>query len=1122
MLRPLYRAALWALVIALLASPVASMARAATVASTTYVLTGYVDQPGGLSAPPVPAGVQVDLQSAATGATYAAVTGSGGEFTFSSASGATSLAPGYWKVWVPTESNVSITGCGKCAVLPGHQNPLYAFYNSTQLTSQNYSTTISDVSVVPYNATLNGTVHQGPSVVQGASVKLLDPEYNGLILSNTTTNVNGTYSLAVPFGTWVLQSSHVSGPNTYTNSSLVTISARIPPNVNPVLSTFSISGWINSTVTGARVPTAGNATLFDPTNGYIYSAATPAGGYYSLATYPANFVSGSQTFDVILSAGGYSTTSYSQVVSGPSALQKNVLVAPFAPANLGVYQTTLNFTGVNATGSGTGTLKVTTAAALGNDSVVPGLPNATVGQLWAQLGLDFDHSLTFNNATSIGAVQSYLASSGPFFPATQASTVINGTSFTGPTGPQTLSSFASGCASTCGLGSTSNLKYGWSTTYTLNGTLTANSSEYTLGFSFLHPLSSSLVYNYTVDLPTGYVLSAGTTAPTHTKLVAQGPGGTWGKFTLVSQPAGTSSASARFTFVKAANLTPVVNITGSNFAFSNAAVLNDSIGNYTAVLGVNESAIFSADHSIYPTGLNGTLYTWAFGDGGHATTNNSTYNYTYTVANAVGHNYTGSLTVTDSGGSVNSTTFYVYVLPNSSKPTAVIASNATANQTKYTGAGNTGTMYLMVNNGTTLGFNATNTTPTIPKPNVLSIASYALVAKNVKKAANFTTSSGGNASANWSVEFSPGSTIGGVGNYLTQGNVNGTLIAFHGWEYNLTLTVWTVTGTTSSATLAILVVDKMNPTAAFTILNAAGKQVSASGITEGPSQTATVRLNAVNSTGPGNSSIVKYVWNVSYNNTTIANNPPNSTSATPYPTLTLAPEPNPYTINLTVTDAAGNTANLSKTLTVAANSTYRPIMTAANLTGPTSLTQGDSYTFWVNVSNTGGNKSSATSVTVSWYLLSPSGTGSKKYVSATTVFYTLSKGAVNTSVPAVSGTYPALAPGKTLRAQISWSPSFSGNFIIYANVTATNEYTPDYHGGSNVASQSIAIKVNPTTQALEYGGIAAAVIVAIVALVWWYRRPARGKGGSTKGTPSSKSGLERGPRKTDADDDDEP
>jgi hypothetical protein len=256
------------------------------------------------------------------------------------------------------------------------------------------------------------------------------------------------------------------------------------------------------------------------------------------------------------------------------------------------------------------------------------------------------------------------------------------------------------------------------------------------------------------------------------------------------------------------------------------------------------------------------------------------------------------------------------------------------------------------------------------------------------------------------------------------------------------------------------------------------------------------------------------VWNITNGNNSSLTHTMTKTSATPYPTVTLAPETNAYTINLTVYDLAGNHANATHPLTVSTNATVRPIMSAANFTGPTTLTQGSSYTFWLNVSNSGGPKSVAHSVNVTWYLLPPSGSGSKKYISSTTVFYTYTKGVVNAS-SAVQGTYANLSVNKTIRAQITWTPSASGNFILYANITASNEFASNYHGGSNVASMTITIHVNPTTEALEYGGIGAAVVVAIVALIWWYRRPAR-KGGATKS--ASKTGLERGPRKADEDD----
>ena len=48
----LQRAALWALVIVVLASSLASIVGATSAASPSYRLIGYVEQPGGASAPP--------------------------------------------------------------------------------------------------------------------------------------------------------------------------------------------------------------------------------------------------------------------------------------------------------------------------------------------------------------------------------------------------------------------------------------------------------------------------------------------------------------------------------------------------------------------------------------------------------------------------------------------------------------------------------------------------------------------------------------------------------------------------------------------------------------------------------------------------------------------------------------------------------------------------------------------------------------------------------------------------------------------------------------------------------------------------------------------------------------
>ena len=131
--------------------------------------------------------------------------------------------------------------------------------------------------MVPYNVTLNGNVTQGGSPVQGATVQLLAPQYNGLVLSANVSNATGHYNLTVPWGTWVLQFSHTSGSDLFTNSTLLKVTAPTALHINPVLRAYAVSGRIFSSVTKSYITTEGNATLFDPSNHYIYTTPTPDG-----------------------------------------------------------------------------------------------------------------------------------------------------------------------------------------------------------------------------------------------------------------------------------------------------------------------------------------------------------------------------------------------------------------------------------------------------------------------------------------------------------------------------------------------------------------------------------------------------------------------------------------------------------------------------------------------------------------------------------------------------------------------------------------------------------------------------------------------------------------------------
>jgi hypothetical protein len=1125
--RQLYRTATWLVAALMLASVLAGiLGTASATASTTYALDGYVTEPGGVTAPPVPAGVTVDLISRATGATYTTTTtGSGGQFSFTAANTGSTLGPGYWALYVPPAGNVSLGGCSHCGVVPEQQTPVYKFYNQSVLTNANDTQILTNVAILPYVTLVTGTVDLSSNPVSGVSVRLLSPEYGNLTLVSNTSNATGHYNLTVPEGgPFILQFTYSQGGNLYSNSSSLTVTSLSKVTWNPNLQTFTISGRMYSP-SGNPVTTAGNATLYDPTDHYIYTDATPPGGYFSLHPYPNLSTFAAQTFNVLTAAAGFQPKNFSESVSPTSAaITKQVTLMPLTSAELGLFQTNLNFSQVSPV-TGKGTLWANTSVRLGNDSVIGSLPNESVGELWAQLGLDFNNSLAFPSA-DLSAVETWLESQGPFFPAVQAATTVNGTGFVGPKTAQTLSDWNPTCKVTyCWPNSAASISYNWTADYQLNGTIPFDAKSYAISFNFAHPSNAADIYNYTIELPADYVLYANTTAPAQTKLVGQGPSGAWTKFTMESLVSPSASSTATFTIVREANLTANVAVTSTNVTFTSANILNSTHFNYSVVLGVGEEATFSAAPSVYPAGQNGTEFTWDWGDGSAATvvTNGSvTADHTYTSASPVVSGkvtpFAGTLTIVSSSGKTNSTTFNVSVV--SSLPKAGIATNATAYENRTVA----NTPFLFLNWTTTVQFNATATV--LQAPNALAIAHYTLKANDYNSTANFSSAKGAKADSNWTVSFGANTTNNttgpGHGLYenLADVKINGTDsgVTGYGWAYNLTLQVWTVVGTTNSTHLIILVNDTEPPIPKIT-LSANGHTITNGSVVEGPAHNVLVKLNGSASVSFGNGSITNYTWYVNNTNKSFTN----ETLYNKIVKVTLGPKTTDYKVNLTVTDSNGVMANTTVSLEVAENTTLRPIIEVTNLTGPTTLNAGTTYTYWANVTIGGGSKSVATDVSVSFYLRSSSGTGAENFIGgapASVVFYGYSNSTKNATVNSTplpnTGTLPTLKYGKTVRAVLTWDPSSSGSYILYANGTSTNQFV---NGSSaSVASESISVRPNPTTQLLEYGGIAAGVVVVIALLILYFRRRTRRPSGTTKPSSSSKSGLERGSKSKDDDD----
>ncbi|MCI4346704.1 MAG: PKD domain-containing protein, partial [Thermoplasmata archaeon] len=809
------------------------------------------------------------------------------------------------------------------------------------------------------------------------------------------------------------------------------------------------------------------------------------------------------------------------VSSGSTTVTRALSVPAATPP--AVFNTTLLFT------SKFGKVNVSTVEHWGNDSVLPDLGNASVGQLWTQLGLDFPSAAPFGqfdgaNAGLVAKVLGWLAAQGPFFPSGQAMLLVDGTTF----GEPNNATFANSAipASALGLASSTGLWTNW--TQALNGTSaipgSGNSSSYTIAFNFRHPIGDQSV-QYNVVLPAGYTLAANTAKPSYSNLVPTGPGKTWTSFALdalATPPSAPGWGTANFTVVKYSAISAIVNVSVANFTFSSLNVLNSTRANYTAVVGVGQNTTFSAANSTFPDGTNGTQYVWNFGDLATKTTSKATTYHTYAAPGS----YKGSVTVTSSGGKSDGTNFTV--LAGNAVPVPVITSNASAGEKQMAG----GVPYLIVNSSQLLYFNITGSTAPLgfasSHPGVLSIALWNVTGKGFHlPLANFSANANPKGvNSNYTVAFV------GDGAYLANGLVGSTQVPLNGWQYNISLTLWDGEGHHAKTSLAVLIRDKEKPTAVVTIQDANNKNVTS--VVEGANGTVKLSFVSKYSVDPHNGSIVSFLWKVnntgnssfketrSLNATGSSFTNPGAWVATPW----LSPMTKAYTVNLTVTDRAGNVAWSTAQLTVAVNASTRPVLSVGNLTAPGSMNEGTSYTIWGNVSNTVGKNSTARNVSVEFYLSSSAGSTSRiDLVSPSSVqWFNYSDGVVGSS-PFATGLLPKLAYNATVRALIHWNPGRVGSFTLYMNATCQNEFAGSY--GPNVASTPVTLNPNPTSALITDLAIVVAVIVVIVLIVFVYRRRSRGPAEKKAGGGSGRLGLERGtPKKEkesdDKDEDDEP
>jgi uncharacterized membrane protein len=102
-------------------------------------------------------------------------------------------------------------------------------------------------------------------------------------------------------------------------------------------------------------------------------------------------------------------------------------------------------------------------------------------------------------------------------------------------------------------------------------------------------------------------------------------------------------------------------------------------------------------------------------------------------------------------------------------------------------------------------------------------------------------------------------------------------------------------------------------------------------------------------------------------------------------------------------------------------------------------------------------------------------------------WYGYVKGILNSSA-SYTGVLPAMKANQTWMAQITYTPSQTGTYWLWANGTASNEFPGEYKSGVNVAHMSVTINASSLTLYIEIAVIVVVVAVVIVLAIFLWRR----------------------------------
>jgi PKD repeat protein len=639
-----------------------------------------------------------------------------------------------------------------------------------------------------------------------------------------------------------------------------------------------------------------------------------------------------------------------------------------------------------------------------------GLLYSDVGSLRAQIDMNSPDTDGEVDALEAADFQDKVMDYGPQYVATERLITVNDTVFE--------ATLASASVSVGAVEGTVDLKdavsYSYTCDYTSVEDIDVGAEDYT-SVVYARYDTPEVDRKYTVALPAGYELvdNSSDYPGSHVNMTG------YETFTVDSQEWAGGPEAVELAYAKSVGPSAGAGMDDSSeFVY---AVLDDE-GNVTKyIVCVGEEVNFTAESSSDPNG-NPLTYTWDFGDGSATlTTQELLAPHTYAAAAA---SLTVNLTIEDVSGAFNWTE--IEVSADARDPVPVITvKDLTVNETTNT---------LAIDQGEVVWFNATS-------------------------ASDDVVAAGDGLGEIDFVEF-----------YYGDGNESGRVYwsedeqnVSHSYEdsgtYTLTLNVTDVVGHWKNTTMTVVVNDTELPVVSFTVRNATWGTRLIENVT------LVFDANATKD-NTDNNTVMTFCWNFGddsgwTNDTGISN------------VTHMYERVGTFTVTLNVTDASGNSKEVTKSITVLAGP--RPNVQVDKIYFDTDTFTEDKVGYiWINLTNKGS--AVAESVVVSVFIVNADGT------------FKL----VGTTSALLNGTdsVTSIEVGGTAQVKFAWTPSSKGTYKFRVNVTSDEQLVED-----SMSSGEIVVEEAGWKALALWGGVAAVIILVPLLLYLRGRMSKREKKG---------------------------